>query len=106
VSPCFTRSTGNVGAVLRIGACLGVPIDIIEPCGFAFSDRSLKRAAMDYRQGADFVRHADWASFEQQCPGASCFSPPAADIAAAREFRMRRRFAVWGGELGSAGSRA
>jgi len=60
---------GNVGAVLRIGACLGVPVDIIEPCGFAFSDRALKRAAMDYREHADFVRHPDWESFERQAAG-------------------------------------
>ena len=39
---------GNVGTILRLGACFGVPVDIIEPCGFAFSDRALKRAAMDY----------------------------------------------------------
>lgn len=60
---------GNVGAVLRIGACLAVPIDIIEPCGFAFSDRALKRAGMDYRDQAHVVRHPDWASFEQQAKG-------------------------------------
>jgi tRNA (cytidine/uridine-2'-O-)-methyltransferase len=60
---------GNVGAVLRIGACLGVPIDIIEPCGFAFSDRALKRAGMDYRDQALVVRHPDWASFERQASG-------------------------------------
>jgi tRNA (cytidine/uridine-2'-O-)-methyltransferase len=60
---------GNVGAVLRIGACFGVPIDIIEPCGFPFTDRSLKRAAMDYEQSADRRRHSDWASFERQAKG-------------------------------------
>ena len=60
---------GNVGAVLRIGACLGVPVDIIEPCGFAFSDRAVKRAAMDYGQLANVTRHPDWASFERQATG-------------------------------------
>jgi len=60
---------GNVGAMLRIGACLGVPIDIIEPCGFAFSDRALKRAGMDYGERAQLVRHADWTSFERQTKG-------------------------------------
>lgn len=54
---------GNVGAVLRTAACLGVPCDIIEPCGFAFSERALKRSGMDYAAQAEIVRHADWDSF-------------------------------------------
>ena len=49
---------GNVGAILRIAACLDVPVDIIEPCGFAFSERALKRAGMDYAEMARIVRHA------------------------------------------------
>ncbi len=54
---------GNVGAVLRTAACLDVPCDIIEPCGFAFSERSLKRAGMDYAAQAKIARHADWTAF-------------------------------------------
>ncbi|MFN0046363.1 MAG: tRNA (cytidine(34)-2'-O)-methyltransferase [Sphingorhabdus sp.] len=54
---------GNVGAILRISACFGVPCDIIEPCGFAFSDRALKRAGMDYAAKAALTRHADWSAF-------------------------------------------
>lgn len=54
---------GNVGAVLRTTACFGVPCDIIEPCGFAFSDRALKRSGMDYAARAKICRHADWVSF-------------------------------------------
>ncbi len=54
---------GNLGTILRTCACLGVPVDIIEPCGFPFSDRSLKRAGMDYFDHVDFTRHADWAAF-------------------------------------------
>jgi tRNA (cytidine/uridine-2'-O-)-methyltransferase len=54
---------GNVGTILRTSACLGVPVDIIEPCGFPFSDRKLKRAGMDYAAQADVSRHADWAAF-------------------------------------------
>lgn len=54
---------GNVGAILRLGACLGVPVDVIEPCGFAFSDRALKRAAMDYQGLAQVTRHASWEAF-------------------------------------------
>lgn len=71
---------GNVGAVLRIGACLGVPIDIIEPCGFAFSDRALKRAGMDYGERTQLVRHPDWASFERQVQGRIVLMTTRADV--------------------------
>ena len=54
---------GNVGAVLRTAACLDVACDIIEPCGFAFSERALKRAGMDYAVQARISRHADWTAF-------------------------------------------
>ena len=54
---------GNVGAILRLAACLAVPVDIIEPCGFAFSDRALKRAGMDYAEMAEMVRHPGWEDF-------------------------------------------
>lgn len=54
---------GNVGAILRTAACLGVIVHIVEPCGFAFSDRSLKRAGMDYIDSATIVRHGDRTEF-------------------------------------------
>jgi len=54
---------GNVGTVLRLGACFDADIDIIEPCGFAFSDRALRRAGMDYAAFGRHRRHADWAAF-------------------------------------------
>lgn len=60
---------GNVGAVLRLGACLGVPVDLIEPMGFPFSDRALARSGMDYLDHVIMIRHADWASFKAQVPG-------------------------------------
>lgn len=60
---------GNVGTILRLGACLGVAVDVIEPCGFAFGDRALKRAGMDYAEMAAVTRHADWAAFERQAQG-------------------------------------
>ena len=53
----------NLGAALRLGACLAVPIDVIEPCGFPFSDREVRRAAMDYGQMAQVTRHASWRAF-------------------------------------------
>ena len=53
----------NAGALLRLGACLGIAVDIIEPCGFLFSDTQLKRSGMDYLDLADCVRHASWATY-------------------------------------------
>jgi tRNA (cytidine/uridine-2'-O-)-methyltransferase len=60
---------GNMGAVLRLAACFGVPVDIIEPTGFVFSDAKLRRAGMDYIAHADFSRHADWNAFGAAVPG-------------------------------------
>ena len=60
---------GNVGAILRLGACLGVGIDVIEPCGFPFAHRSLKRVGMDYVEAASVVRHANWEAFRAAAPG-------------------------------------
>lgn len=54
---------GNTGTILRLGACLGIPVDIIEPAGFDLSDRHLKRAGMDYLELATLVRHIDWQHF-------------------------------------------
>jgi len=53
----------NLGAALRLGACMGVPVDVIEPCGFPLSDAGVRRAAMDYGALADLTRHAGWADF-------------------------------------------
>jgi tRNA (cytidine/uridine-2'-O-)-methyltransferase len=50
----------NAGALIRLGACLGVPVDIIEPCGFLFSDGGFRRAGMDYLGHADVTRHESW----------------------------------------------
>jgi tRNA (cytidine/uridine-2'-O-)-methyltransferase len=52
----------NAGALLRLGGCLGVPVDIIEPCGFVMGDRQLRRAGMDYLALAEWRRHASWDS--------------------------------------------
>jgi tRNA (cytidine/uridine-2'-O-)-methyltransferase len=54
---------GNVGAILRLAACFSVTVDIIEACGFIFSDTRLKRAGMDYIAHVKFVRHRDWGAF-------------------------------------------
>ncbi len=55
---------GNTGAILRLGACLGITVDVIGPAGFDFSDRALKRAGMDYLETAALKRHTDWPAFE------------------------------------------
>ena len=47
-------------------ACLGVSLDIIEPCGFPLNDRAIKRAAMDYGGAAEVTRHDSWAAFQQK----------------------------------------
>lgn len=54
----------NAGSLMRLGACLGVGIDVIEPCGFLLSDRGLKRAGMDYLKSADIRRHESWDRFQ------------------------------------------
>ena len=56
----------NLGALLRISACLDVPVDIIEPCGFPFSEKKFKRTAMDYIKHANFKTFIDYHSFKNQ----------------------------------------
>lgn len=53
----------NTGALMRIGACFRVPLDIVEPCGFPFDDRRLKRTVMDYGGGCEIARHVSWPQF-------------------------------------------
>jgi tRNA (cytidine/uridine-2'-O-)-methyltransferase len=60
----------NAATLIRLGACLGVSIDVIEPCGFVFSDRNFRRAGMDYLEQANVARHASWSAFLQhRAPG-------------------------------------
>lgn len=60
---------GNVGTILRLGACFGIPVDLIEPMGFPWGDRARRRAAMDYGAQADTARHADWDAFLARLSG-------------------------------------
>jgi tRNA (cytidine/uridine-2'-O-)-methyltransferase len=53
----------NLGGAIRLCACLASPLEIIEPCGFPLSDRSLKRAALDYGPHAALTRHGSWTLF-------------------------------------------
>ncbi|WP_169054315.1 tRNA (cytidine(34)-2'-O)-methyltransferase [Nitratireductor sp. XY-223] len=54
---------GNTGTILRMAACLGIAVDVIEPAGFDMSDRALKRAGMDYLEQAALTRHQSWRRF-------------------------------------------
>jgi tRNA (cytidine/uridine-2'-O-)-methyltransferase len=59
----------NTGAVMRTAACLGVPVHIIEPCGFVLSDSKMKRAGMDYLAHLEQQRHASWDRFQDWLSG-------------------------------------
>ena len=61
---------GNVGAVMRLCACLGADLDLIEPMGFVWDDRRVRRAAMDYIDHVGVTRHADFSRFRESA-GAS-----------------------------------
>lgn len=54
----------NTGTLMRLCACLGLPLDIIEPCGFILSDKNLRRAGMDYLGHLDLTKHTSWDSFK------------------------------------------
>jgi tRNA (cytidine/uridine-2'-O-)-methyltransferase len=54
---------GNVGAILRLGACMGAAVDLIEPLGFAWDDRRVRRTAMDYIDHVAVTRHAGFEDF-------------------------------------------
>lgn len=53
----------NTGAILRLAACFGLPVDLIEPCGFALDDRRMRRAGMDYLEHVDLHRHRSWEAY-------------------------------------------
>jgi tRNA (cytidine/uridine-2'-O-)-methyltransferase len=58
----------NVGTMLRLAACQGVAVDLIEPCGFPFDDRKLKRAGMDYLDQVELARHRSWRAYLDSAP--------------------------------------
>ena len=59
----------NAATLIRLGACLGVPVDVIEPCGFLFSEAGFRRAGLDYLDRAEIVRHPNWQAFREKAPG-------------------------------------
>ena len=58
----------NLGAFIRLSAGMGVPLDVIEPCGFPVDDKRIRRAAMDYYDLARLTRYASWAAFCRDRP--------------------------------------
>lgn len=62
----------NVGTLMRLGACMGAPVHIIEPCGFPFGTRDMKRAVMDYASIADVTKHMSWQTFREATKGQRC----------------------------------
>ncbi len=54
----------NAGTILRLAACLGVGVDVIEPCGFVWSEPRLRRAGMDYLEFAQVERHSSWTAYQ------------------------------------------
>lgn len=60
---------GNVGAIMRLGACMGVAIDLIEPMGFIWDDKRVRRTAMDYIEHVDVSRHSSFDDFRRAIPG-------------------------------------
>jgi tRNA (cytidine/uridine-2'-O-)-methyltransferase len=53
----------NTGALLRLAACFGIEVDLIEPCGFLLDDRRFKRAVLDYAANLVMCRHSSWTGF-------------------------------------------
>ena len=53
----------NTGTLLRLGACLDFAVDIIEPCGFIFNEKAMRRAGMDYLEQVSYRRHNSWQDF-------------------------------------------
>ena len=76
----------NAGAIMRLAACMGVSVDLIEPAGFVLDDRRLRRALMDYGDHLDLVRHADWSAFRP--PARLVLLTTAGDVAYT-DFRFR-----------------
>jgi tRNA (cytidine/uridine-2'-O-)-methyltransferase len=60
----------NAGATFRLAACLGLPVDLIEPAGFVMSDSHLRRAGMDYLSEVEIVRHMSWDRYLSEAPPA------------------------------------
>lgn len=58
----------NVGAMIRVCACMGVGLDVIEPCGFPWDDRKIRKSAMDYMTKVNYTLHSSWQTFRDAYP--------------------------------------
>ena len=70
----------NAAALIRLAACLDVPLDIIEPCGFLFSDAGFRRAGLDYIERAEITRHSSWDAFRKALSGRLVLLTTKADL--------------------------
>jgi tRNA (cytidine/uridine-2'-O-)-methyltransferase len=91
----------NVGAMLRLGACLGVPVHVIEPCGFAFSPRAWRRSAMDYADLAELHRHDSWEAFVAERPPGRLIAMTTMGAQSLWEFAFRRGDTILMGREGA-----
>jgi tRNA (cytidine/uridine-2'-O-)-methyltransferase len=71
----------NTGTILRLAACLGLAVDLIEPAGFALDDARMRRAGMDYLDHVELQRHASWAAFAARPRGRLLLFTTAAELA-------------------------
>ena len=78
----------NAGAMMRLAACMGVSLDLVEPCGFPLDDQRLKRAGMDYISRLELVRHASWDAFRKTPGGRLVLLTTAGDVSHA-DFAFR-----------------
>ncbi len=69
----------NTGALLRLAACLDLPVDIIEPCGFFLDDKRMRRAGMDYLDHVVVIRHSSWPAYQNAASGRVVLLTTAAD---------------------------
>jgi len=79
----------NVGAMIRLCACMGIPFDVIEPCGFPFSLKALRRSALDYADMADITHHDSWEDFQKSRPAGRLVLLTTSGAANLWDFRFR-----------------
>ena len=92
-----------MGTIIRLAACFAVPLDVIEPCGFPWGERALKRAGMDYAEIANVTRHDGWAAFEARLEGRLVLFTTAADALRLPEARFEAGDTlIFGSESGGA----
>jgi tRNA (cytidine/uridine-2'-O-)-methyltransferase len=78
----------NAGAMMRLAACMGISLDLVEPCGFPIDDQRMRRAGMDYLTMLDLVRHTSWTAFLKSPGGRLVLLTTAGDVSHA-EFAFR-----------------